>query len=113
MKQVPKHRELGKYFPYSTRHRAIKTAYDCGENITVVISKLQLLASRLVKWFENNYMKSNGGKSLFKKTEKVTINEIALTSNIQEKLLGITFNFELKFEKHITSTCKKASQNKF
>ena len=52
-------------------------------------------------------MKSNGGKSLFKKTEKVTINEIALTSNIQEKLLGITFNFELKFEKHITSTCKK------
>ena len=41
------------------------------------------------------------------------INEIALISNVQEKLLGITFNSELKFEKNVTGICKKTSQNNF
>ena len=41
------------------------------------------------------------------------INEIALISNVQEKLHGITFNSELKFEKNVTGICKKTSQNNF
>ena len=32
-------------------------------------------------------------------TEMVTISDIVLTSSIAEKLLGITLNSELKFEK--------------
>ena len=57
-------------------------------------------------------MKANLGKSHYllsnKKTEKVKINDVVLTS--EEKLLGITLDFELKFEKHITDICNKVSQ---
>ena len=35
------------------------TPYACGENIKVVISELQSLTFRLLKWFENNHMKVN------------------------------------------------------
>ena len=45
-----------------------------------------------------------------KKTEKVKINDVVLTSSVEEKLLGITLDSELKFEKHITDICNKASQ---
>ena len=59
-------------------------------------------------------MKANPGKSHIlvstKKTEKVKINDVVLTSSFEEKLLGITLDSELKFEKHITDTCTKASQ---
>ena len=59
-------------------------------------------------------MKANPGRSDIllsnKKTEKVTINDVVLTSSAEEKLLGITLDSELKFEKHITGICNKASQ---
>ena len=59
-------------------------------------------------------MKPNPGKSHIllsnKKTEKVKINNVVLTSNVEEKLLGITLDSELKFEKHMTDICNKASQ---
>ena len=45
-----------------------------------------------------------------KKTEKVTINNVVLTSSVEKKLLGITLDSELKFEKHITGVFNKASQ---
>ena len=91
------------------------TPYACGENIRVVISELQSLAFRLFKRFENNHMKANPGKSHIllsnKKTEKVKkINDVVITSSVEEKLLGITLDSELKFEKHITDICNKASQ---
>ena len=46
-----------------------------------------------------------------KKTEKVTINDVILTSIVEEKLTGIILNSDPKFEKHITGICDKASQN--
>ena len=59
-------------------------------------------------------MKANPGKvHIFPsnmKTDKVRINDLVLTSNVEEKLLGITLDSELKFEKHITDICNKASQ---
>ena len=90
------------------------TPYACGENIRAVISKLQSLAFRLFKWFENNHMKVKLGKSHIllsnKKTEKVKINDVLLTSSVEEKLLGTTLDSELKFEKYITGICNKVSQ---
>ena len=59
-------------------------------------------------------MKANPGKPIIllnnKKTEKVKINNALLTSSVEEKLLGITLDSELKFEKHITDICNKANQ---
>ena len=39
------------------------TPHACGKNIRAVISELQLLAFKWFKWFENNHMKVNLGKS--------------------------------------------------
>ena len=59
-------------------------------------------------------MKPNPGKSHIllnnKKTEKVKINNVVLTSSVEEKLLGINLDSELKFEIHMTDICNKASQ---
>ena len=59
------------------------------------------LAFRMFKWFKNNHMKANPGKPHVllsnKKIEKVKINHVALSSSVEEKLLGITINSELKF----------------
>ena len=59
-------------------------------------------------------MKANLEKSHIlpgkKKTEKVTINGIALTSSVEGKLLGVTLDSEFKFGKHITGICNKVSQ---
>ena len=76
----------------------------------VVISELQSSAFRLFKWFENNHMKANPGKSHIllsnKKTEKVKINDVVLASRVEENLLDINLDSELKFEKHITDINK-------
>ena len=45
-------------------------------------------------------------------TEMVTISDIVLTSSIAEKLLGITLNSELKFEKTHTGIRNKNSQKR-
>ena len=59
-------------------------------------------------------MKDSLGKSHVllsnKKTEKVKINNVVLTSSVAEKLLGISLHSELKFEKNIIGICNKASQ---
>ena len=79
-----------------------------------VILELQSLAFTYFKWFEKNHMKANPAKSHIllrnKKTEKVTIKDVLLTSSVEEKLLGITLDSELKFEKRITGICNKACQ---
>ena len=49
---------------------------------------------------ENNHMKASPGMSHIllnnKKTEKVTINGVVLTTSVEEKLLGLTLDSELK-----------------
>ena len=53
-------------------------------------------------------MKAKPGKSHIllsnKKTEKVKINNVVLTSSVEVKLLGITLD-SIKFEKHIIDIC--------
>ena len=88
--------------------------YACEENIWAAISELQSLAFRLFKWFESNNMKASPGKSHTlqsnKKTEKVTISNVVLTSRVEQKLLGFNLDSEFKSEKRITGICNKASQ---
>ena len=59
-------------------------------------------------------MKAKPGKSHIllsnKKTEKVKINNVVLTSSVEVKLLGITLDSDIKFEKHIIDICNYASQ---
>ena len=45
-----------------------------------------------------------------KKAGEVTIDDVVLTSSVEEELLSTTLDSELKFEKHITGICNKNSQ---
>ena len=40
----------------------------------------------------------------------VKIEDFSIKNSTEEKLLGVKFDFNLSFESHVTSFCKKASQ---
>ena len=89
------------------------TPYSCARDIPSVALKLRTSASKLFRWFKNNHLKANPGKSHIllstKKPGIVSIEEIPLTTSFHDKLLGVTIGSELKFESHITKLCLKVS----
>ena len=74
------------------------TLYSCTTDIPVS-------ATKLFRWFKNNHLKANPGKSHIllstNKLEIVSIDGIPLAASSHEKLLGVTIDSELKFENHI------------
>ena len=68
----------------------------------------------LVNWFLNNKMKLNADKChlLLNSQEPNTlkVSDLHINNSLSEKLLGITFECKLKFNKHIEDVCQKASQ---
>ena len=82
------------------------TRYSCATDIPSVALELQASATKLFRWFKNNHLKPNPGKShIFlssKKPEIVSVDGISLAASSHEKLLGVIIDSELKFENHIT-----------
>ena len=68
----------------------------------------------LLKWFENSLLKSNADKChlLVSSSDAVNlrVSEYDIKNTECEKLLGVKFGNKLKFEKHITGICRKASK---
>ena len=79
-----------------------------------VAFELQASATKLLRWFNNNHLKTNPGKSHIlvstKKAEIVSIDGIPFAASQHEKLLGVTIDSELKFENLITELCLKVSK---
>ena len=81
-----------------------------------VISKLSEDSVLLIRWFLNNKMKANSEKvhaiSVGEKIEDITFhlvnNVIKCEENI--KLLGVTIDFQLNFNVHVSNICKRASK---
>ena len=71
-----------------------------------LITKLHRIANKIFRWLENNHVKPNPGKShvpLSSNTQRVVLfDNVQITLSLKEKLLGITFDTELKFEKRIS-----------
>ena len=71
-------------------------------------------ASDPFQWFSNNGVKANAGKChlLLSTKENLTasVSNFKIASSSKEKLLGVTIDNHLKFERHIESLCSKASQ---
>ena len=93
------------------------TPYSCAEDIPSVIMQLQSAASKLFSWFTNNHMKVNSVNSGKCPILLSTINAIdvhlegaCITSSSCEKLLGITIDSDLKFDKHISDLCNNISK---
>ena len=90
------------------------TPYSCADDILSVITQLQSTASKLFSWFTNNHMKVNPGKCHIllstKNATDVHLEGACITSSSCGKLLGITIDSDLKFDKNISDLCDKVSK---
>ena len=90
------------------------TPNSCATDIPSLPLEIQASATNLFRWFKNNNLKANPGKSHIllstNKPEIVSIDEISLAASFHEKLLGVTIDSELKFENHIKELCLKVDK---
>ena len=86
--------------------------YSCATDIPSVSLKLQASATTLFRWFKNNHLKANPGKSYIllssKKSEIVSVERISVAASSHEKLRGVITDSESKFDNHIK--CLKVSK---
>ena len=66
------------------------------------------------KWFDDNLMKSNADKCHLlvstNETVKIQVGNYNIANSKCEKLLGINFDHNLNFDKHLSELCKKVSR---
>ena len=90
------------------------TPYSCGTDISIVISELQGISTKVFNRLGNNHMKANPNKCHLllstKSPEVVSIDRIQITSNTVETLVGITIDLELNFENDLPAICNKVSR---
>ena len=87
-------------------------------NIDNVKSRLESDSHILTQWFSDNHMKANPDKfqgiSIGKKTKEQNISfdldGNSISCDDSAKLLGVTIDFKLKFDIHISELCKKAAR---
>ena len=92
------------------------TRYVCGKNLDLVLTKLEDHSTTAIEWFENNNMKVNSDKChLFISGNKfehlwAEIGNSIIWENRTGKLLAITIDHELKFDKHQSIVCLKVNR---
>ena len=90
------------------------TLCSCATEIPSVALELQASTTIHFRWFKNNHLKANPGKSHIlpstNKLEIVSIDGIPLAAISHEKLLGVTIDSELKFANHIKEFCLKVGK---
>ena len=81
------------------------------DNITDVIKALEEVGESLVNWFSNSAMKLNTDKCHlllnFQEPNTLKKGDLHINNSLSEKLLGITFDYKLKFNKYIKEICQK------
>ena len=90
------------------------TSFVCDLNLEVVLTQLGESSELVIAWFQNNYMKLNIDKFHLlvagHKFEHTWVR--ADTDEIWEdhsvKLLGVSIDNELKFDKHVLNIIKKS-----
>ena len=90
------------------------TPYVIGNNAEEVVSKLKAITQKLFAWFTQNEMKADLNKChlLLSNTDvfNFEISETVIRNSNSKKLLGVTFDNNLKFEKHIITICQRANR---
>jgi len=87
-------------------------------NVENLVQNLESDSQSLIQWFSDNHMQANPDKfqaiALGKKSKDHNLTFNVNGSNIpcddDVKLLGVTIDFRLKFDIHISNICKKASR---
>ena len=100
---------------YFTGYVDDNTPFVVRDSIADIMKALEKIGENLVNWFSDNEMKLNTDKChlLLNSQEPNTlkIGDLLINNSLSEKLLGITFDCKLKFNKHIEDIFQKASQN--
>ena len=82
--------------------------------VHVLVLITYLATSKPFSWFTNNYMKVNPDKCNILLSTKnaidVHLEGTRITSSSCEKLLGITIDSNLKFDKHNSDLCHRVSK---
>ena len=92
------------------------TPYVCNSNLKSVLETLEHNSELAIAWFEMNYMKLNTNKChLLVSGNKNGQMQAKLDRDIvwesnDIKILGITLNNKLKFDKHVSNICSKANR---
>ena len=88
------------------------TPYLSANDNTSLVKTLEDSACSIFKWFKNNQMQGNAGKwhVLLSTNEKIVtkVDSTEIENSQSEKLLGVTIDRQLSFEKHINNICGKA-----
>ena len=89
-------------------------------SIEMVISALRNDSEKAIKWFVDNFMKVNPSKFQFmfikpiicryETPQFIEINDTKVQCESEVKLLGITIDERLKFDRHVDILCKKAAK---
>ena len=84
------------------------------DNIADVIKSLEEIGGNFLNWFSNNEMKLNTDRCHVilnsQKPSTLKIGNLYINNSPSEKLLRITFDYKLKFNKHVKNICQKVSQ---
>ncbi len=88
--------------------------------IEAVLSALRTYTKAAIDWFINKYMKANPSKFQFMflkyfrckvdVPDSIDIENITITHQGDIKLLGITIDDKLRFNKHVNILCKSAAR---
>ena len=94
------------------------TLSDANENPDLVRKHLIEDSNILIDWFKFNRMQANPekcqaiaiGQRSAKELDGFTLNNVNISCENEVKLLGVTIDFKLNFNSHISNICKKASK---
>ena len=93
-----------------------KSPYVCDSNLKLVLETLEHNSELAITWFETNYKKLNINKCHLlisvNKNEQMwaKLNRDLVWENNDLKLLGITLDNNLRFDKHWSNICSKANK---
>ena len=91
------------------------TPLVCDLNLEVVLTQLEESSELVIAWFQNNYMKLNTDKCHLlvagHKSEHtwVRVGPDKIWEDHSVKLLGVSIDNKLKFDKHVLNIIKKAN----
>ena len=98
---------------YFTNYADDTTPYVTANNAEEVVFKLKAITQKLFTWFSQNEMKANLDKChlLLSTTDAFNfeISETVTCNSNSKKLLVVTFDNKLKFEKDIITICQRAN----
>ena len=96
---------------YFTGYADDNTPFVVRDNIANVIKALEEIGESLVNWFSNNEMKLNTNKCRLllnaQEPNTLKIGDLHMNNALSEKLIDITFDCKLKFNKRIKKHHRK------